>query len=86
MLTLGLAFIKSSAQTELKGVTVFDPIILNDPERAGAVVVGAVVVGVVAVGVELALHPAKVKAITSISARGMSHSLTDWTNLFSPST
>jgi hypothetical protein len=72
---------KFSAQTELKGVTVFDPIILNDPERAGAVVVGAVVVGV-----ELALHPAKVKAITSISARGMSHFLTDWTNLFSPST
>jgi hypothetical protein len=85
MLTLGLAFIKSSAQTELKGVTVFDPIILNEPESAGVVGVGAVVTGVV-VGVDAVLQPTKTTAKSSTNARGMSHSLTDWTNLFSPST
>jgi hypothetical protein len=74
---------KSSAHTELKGVTVFDPIILNEPVSAVAVVVGVVVVEVVAVGVELVLQPAKVRAITSSSARGKSHFLTDLNNLFS---
>jgi hypothetical protein len=73
---------KFSAHTELKGVIVFDPIILNEPESVGVVVVGVVVV-VVGVVVVLALQPAKVKTITSTSARDKSHFLTDCNNLFS---
>jgi hypothetical protein len=81
MLTLGLTFIKFSAHTELKGVTVFDPIILNEPERAGVVGVGVVVTGV-EVGVDAVLQPVKTKARTSISARGKSHFFTDLNNFF----
>ena len=77
MLTSVLAFIKSSAYTELKGVTVFDPIILNEPDRAGVV---AVVVGV---DVDVVPQLAKIKARTSTSARGKSHFLTDLNNVFS---
>jgi hypothetical protein len=63
---------------------VFDPIILNEPDRAGVVVVGGVVVGVAAVGVDVVPQPVKTKAITSISARCKSHFLIDLYNLSSP--
>jgi hypothetical protein len=73
---LGLTFIKFSAHTELKGVTVFDPIILNEPVSTGVVDEG---VGV-EVGVDAVLQPVKTKERTSISARGKSHFFTDLNN------
>jgi hypothetical protein len=76
MLTLELAFMKSSAHTALKGVTVFDPIILNEPVSEGAVDEGVVE------GVDVVPQPAKIKAITIINARGKSHLFTDLFKLF----
>jgi hypothetical protein len=69
---------KFSAHTALKGVTVFDPIILNEPVSAG-------VVDDVDVGVDALLQPVKTKARTSTSARGKNHFFTDLFKLFSPS-
>jgi hypothetical protein len=82
MLTLGLTFMKFSAHTELKGVTVFDPMILNEPVSAETVDEGVVVPeGIVVVAL---LQPAKVRIITGISARGRNHFLIDLFKLFSP--
>jgi hypothetical protein len=72
---------KFSAHTELNGVTVFDPIILNEPESVGVVGVGVVVTGV-EVGVDAVLQPVKTKARTSTSARGKSHFFMDLFKLF----
>jgi hypothetical protein len=84
MLTLGLVFIKVSDQTELSGVTVLEPMILNEPERAGTVAVGvAVGVGVgVAEGVALP-QPTKTMAAASTSDRGSNHFLIDFNKFFS---
>jgi pantoate kinase len=73
---------KFSAHTALKGVTVFDPIILNEPVSAGVVGAGVVVVTEVEVGVDAVLQPVKTRERTSISARGKSHFFTDLFKLF----
>jgi hypothetical protein len=63
---------KSSAHTELSGVTVFEPIILKEPERAG----------VVGLGVEVLLQPARTRAKSSVATRGMNHFWVDLCKLF----
>jgi hypothetical protein len=62
----------SSAHTELSGVTVFDPMILSEPERTD----------VVGLGVEVLLQPARTRAKSNIAARGMNHFLVDLCKLF----
>jgi hypothetical protein len=52
---------KSSAHIEVNGVTVFEPIILKDPERVDAVGLGP--------GVEVLLHPVKMRARSKSTVR-----------------
>ena len=70
--TCELAFMKSSAHTELNGVTVFEPIILKEPERTD----------VVGLGVDVLLQPARIRAISIIAAKGMNHFGVDRCKLF----
>ncbi len=81
ILTSELAFMKFSAHTELSGVMVLEPMILNEPDNAGVVFVG-VVVGV-EVGVAVVPQPVTSRAAASASARGKNHFLTDFNNFFS---
>jgi len=53
MLTFEFNFIKFSAQTELKGVIVFEPIILKEPVRTAVVLVEVTVEVAVAVVVAI---------------------------------
>ena len=66
---------KSSAHIELSGVTVFEPMILKEPDSVEVVDVAGVV------GVPL--QPARKKANSSVTARGISHFLLDVCKLFS---
>jgi len=61
---------KFSAQTELNGVTVFDPTILIEPEKVEESADG-----------KLLLQPEKARAIASI--KGTSHFLDDFDNFSS---
>jgi hypothetical protein len=63
---------KSSAHTELNRVTVFEPIILKEPERAD----------VVEPGVEVLLQPARTRTVSIIAAKGMNHFGVDRCKLF----
>jgi hypothetical protein len=67
---------KSSTHIELSGVTVFEPMILKEPDNVEDVDVTGVV-GVLP-------QPARKEARSSITARGMSHILVDGCKLFSP--
>jgi hypothetical protein len=62
---------KFSAHTELNGVTVFEPMILNEPDNVD------VAVEVVVVSVEDELQPVRTNAITSIGTSGKNHFLKD---------
>jgi hypothetical protein len=70
ILTFGLAFMKFSAQTELTGVTVFEPMILIEPDKVEASAAG-----------ELLVHPDNMRATASI--KGIKHSLSDFVILSS---
>jgi len=68
---------KFSAHTELSGVTVLEPMILNEPVSAGSVDT----TGVVAVPL---LHPAKRKSVSIIAESSMNHIFLGVRNLYPP--
>jgi hypothetical protein len=61
---------KSSAHTELNGVTVLEPMILNDPIKVDAAALLVVAAGVVVVAAPV--HP-EIIVMISTTASGMSH-------------
>jgi hypothetical protein len=78
---------KFSAHIELSGVTVLEPMILNEPTNTGLVTVAVAVAVVVAVAVAVvvAVVPQLIetRATAITSARGNKQFLTDLNNFFS---